>query len=317
MRTLTHYGKAADVVVDVRKVDVGGGGLAIHHKASAGIGAAIDGAVGRTQNDVSQTVAIDVARAAHTVAALLVSNVRQNCKPTNARCNLSQIDGGIGSGFTKDNIRFATGRIRIACACNDGTNDDVADAIAVDVATAADRDAAFILCVFTFDGEAANVIFNIRKIDSGVASFSQDNVRHARLCARYVVVIGTDQQVGQAIAVNVAGTAHRGTAFFTRLPARNDKASNSSADIAQRNGLKVEQCLAAIDHIRLSCIARQRSHHLKVGADDQVGPAVAVNIASTADRKASCVKGAGDAKRIWGGTQSGDVFLIFRQTATA
>ena len=220
------------------------------------------------------------------MTTLFTGHVGNNCKSASASAtgNGGKVNGRIGSGSSKHHICFTAVAVGRTDRGHDGANHNIAKAIAIDIASAADRDTAVVGAVFTDDGKAACIVFDGSQVDCGVACFSQHHVGCAGIGACDVRKISADQQIGFAIAIEVARTADRGAAFFAILPARNGKTCNAATHVGSGHSLQCRQGCRAINHIAFARFV-QAGDILKVGAHNQISPTIAIHIASTADRK--------------------------------
>ena len=167
-----------------------------------------------------------------------------------------------------------------------GADDQVGEAVAVDVARRGDRAAALVVRRHAAELEAVAAV-EAREIEVGgkARGLAEHHIARAGIGAVRIGTAGADDQVGEAVAVDVAGRGDRAAAAVIRRHAAELEA------VAAVEAREVEvggKARGLAEHH----IARARIGAVRigpVGADDQVGEAVAVDVARRGDRAAAVV----------------------------
>ena len=177
----------------------------------------------------------------------------------------------------------ATGRVGAA-----GTEDQVGEAVAVDVASRGDRGAQFVTGALAIDHEAAATGGNVRKLDRRRAGAAEDDVAATGVCTRRGVEGRADDQVGQTVAVDVAGQGHRDTGAVTAAFAVDDKTTASGG-----HGCEVDRGRARATEHQVGAPRVAAAGRVGLpGTDDEVGQPVAVDVPDRGDCVAAGVTGA-------------------------
>ena len=273
-----------------------------HHGGGAGIeiGRGIEGGAGGADDEVVVAVAVDVAGGADRPAEAFgtfkdgtveAAAVAELVKVDQARVVVVQIIQMVAAVGDEGGAAVKIGR----------ADQQIADAVAVDVAGAADRKTE----VATFDigvvgiedvAVAAAVIdVEVVKVDPALAVgaqvFQVVAAKHREGGAAAPIVRGADQQVVDAVAIEVAGGADRKTkAAVIEIGAVGieDVAIAAVAAVAAKD-VKVDKAVSiAVQAGQPLCAAEGQENLAAVevgGADQQVADTIVVNVAGAADRK--------------------------------
>ena len=169
-----------------------------------------------------------------------------------------------------------------------GADDQVGEAVAVDVARRGDRDAAEVAGRHAAELEAVGAVEGGEiEVGAEARGLAEHHVARAGMAAVRIGPEGADDQVGEAVAIDVAGRGDRAAAVVAGRHAAELEAvravEGGEVEIgAEARGL-------AEHHIARPGVASVRIG--VVGADDQVGEAVAVDVAGRGDRAAALVAG--------------------------
>ena len=261
---------------------------AVDHVGFARVKAVVAGAVGplRTDDQVVETIAVEVAgrchRGAYPVAVVVLAADHEAAE---AGGDGGQVDAG------RESCRLAEhhiGGARIAAAEVGfrGADDQVGIAVAIDVAGGSDRQAGLVAGVLAANHEAAAAGGDVCQADraAATAGAAEHHVAVAGIglgIGRRVAKVRADDQVVEAVAVQVADGGHRAADLVTGIAAADDKAAAAGGDIGKR---QIDKAAGAAEHH----IGGAAALHAD-GADDQVVEAVAVEIASRCQRGARAV----------------------------
>ncbi len=185
-----------------------------------------------SDNQIGQSIAIDVAGTGHTRAAAVTRTLAIDDKPPSTTSNRRQIyrrsrrlaeyhiaAPGIGAGN------------RVALVCSDN---QIGQTIAIDIAGTGNADTALVTHPLAVDDKAAGAGRDRRQVDR----------RSRRLAEHHIAAPGTapgsrvavprpDNQISQTIAIDIAGTGHTGAAIVNRTMAVDDKAAGTAGDRRQ------------------------------------------------------------------------------------
>src|SRR5688572_20385307 len=235
------------------------------------IAAAVRLRLGIGDDQVVESVAIDVAPCRNIVSAAFIVAKAGDVEALRGR-HAAEVDVAGSAGFAEDHPG-------ISRHAPPGADDHVVEAIAVDVAGAADRPAA------PFRGRAGD-LEALRGGEGGeidVADAADLAVHHVRLAGGIPLCIprtpGADNNVVDAIAVDITGGPYGQPAVVVLGCAGDDRplisAEDGEIDIAQSTHL-------AIDHESLSGVGPAE----RVGAgrpEEEVGDAIAIEVAGLGD----------------------------------
>src|SRR5690606_7260545 len=175
---------------------------------------------------------------------------------------------------------------------------EVGDTVAVHVAGGRDRKAGPIVIFFTDQLEPggaarlpdrAEVDLPVRSGQVGKVLAAEYHVRRTRVDAANGMVVGADDDVGDAVAIHVAGRRDRETGFVIRGPHEFEpaKALTDAAETDGAVGGERGEVLAAEHDVDAAAVFAARLD--SIGADDEIGKAVAVHVARRRHRNADVV----------------------------
>ena len=218
-----------------RSLDERARGAAEDHIAAAGIAAGGGVAVVRTNDQVGQTVAVDVARARHAKAAPVPSALTVDHEATCAGCHCAEVHSR-SAGLPEHHIA-AAGLAAGGGVATERSDDQVRQAVAIDIAGARDTKAAVVKRGFAVDDEAAGAGCDRAEVHRQAAGLAEHHIAAAGIdaCGR-VAMVRTDDQVSQAVAVHIAGTRHADAAFVSPALAVDDEAACAGIDRAEVYG---------------------------------------------------------------------------------
>ena len=184
-----------------------------------------------------------------------------------------EIQGGGELLTTQDDIGATGSRVPSARRADD----QVGQAIPVDIARSAHSGADRVMCQCRFDDKAAHTQSHIAQVDSGEVGFTKHHIAFTG----GGIESSPDQQVGKAIAIHIARAADRVAALVIGCGTVDDKAAGSQAG-------KFDFFSAgfAEHHIAFPCIVVGH-----MSTDDHIGKSVAIDIACAADRPANAIRG--------------------------
>ena len=235
-------------------------------------------------DQVGEAVAVDVARRGDRAAAAVARRHAAELEAV-AAVEARQVEvGGKARGLAEHHIaRAGIAAVRVGA---EGADDQVGEAVAVDVAGRGDREAAAVVRRHAAELEAVAAV-EARQVEVGgkARGLAEHHIARAGIGAVRVGAVGADDQVGEAVAVDVAG--------------RGDRAA---AAVVRRHAAELE-AVAAVEARQVEVGGKARGlaeHHIAragivavrvgaAGADDQVGEAVAVDVARRGDRAAAAV----------------------------
>ena len=225
-------------------------------------------------------IAVDVARAADRAAGFVTRCGTLDHKIGAVR-GIGQIDGAGQARRAKHHIAGALGRVGTRCA-----DDQIVDAIAIDVTRAAHRPAGNVQSRGALDGQigVSGEVDGHRKAligaehhvaGAGTVAAVRGGVRHA------------DDQIIDAIAVDVARAADRAAGFV-----KSRGALDGQVGVAREVDGRRKALIAAEHHVagagKVTAIRVGSS-----GADDHIVDAIAVDVARATDREAGKVNRSG------------------------
>ena len=157
---LTMDDKAAAAGGDIGELD--GRGVVCFAKDDIGTAGIFSIGVGvlSTNDQISNSIGVDVTSRAGGAAAVVVFTLTLNDKAAAAGSDVGELDGRGVVCFAKDDVS-ASGAI----SWERGTNDQISESIAVDVASRADGNAAGVVISFTIDDKAAAAGSDIGEFD--------------------------------------------------------------------------------------------------------------------------------------------------------
>ena len=206
--------------------------MAKHHITAPAVGGAGGVAVRRSHNHIGQAVAVDDASRTHCVTTAVATRFAVDDKATRAARHGAQVDGGARS-LAKHHITAPAvgGTSGVAVV---GTHDHVGQAVAVDVACAADRDATAVARRLAVDDKATRAARHGAEVDGGARSLTKHHITAPAVGGTSgVAAVGTDDQVVQTIAVDVASRTHRDATVVGCCLAIDDKAAATPCNVGQ------------------------------------------------------------------------------------
>ena len=290
--------EAAAAGGDVGQVDgrAKAAGPAEHHVAVAGVGFDIARRVAALGADdqVVEAVAVDVAGGGDRAAGQVAGILADDDEAAAAGGDVGQVDGRAKAAGPAEHhvavagVGFDIAR-RVAAL---GADDQVVEAVAVDVAGRGDRDAGPVVAILAEDCQTAAAGGDGCQVDgrAKAARLAEDHVAVAGVIgldiARRVAARRADDQVVEAVAVDVAGRRDRDARIVAGILAEDDEAAAAGGDAGQVDGC-AEAARLAEHYVAVAGIALGIVRRVAVpGADDQVVEAVAVDVAGGGDREA-------------------------------
>jgi len=276
-------GREPRIVLGHRR-DVGGReGLAVDDVALAGI-AAVRIAFRRADDQVVVAVVVDVSRRADRRAGLVIGVDTFNDETADAQGNLGELNRlAVGLAEYDITLTGTTGTVGIGVRRADN---QVGQAVAVDVARAADRKAGPVVAIDAVDGKAARAVRHVRQLDRRGSGLAEHDITLAGFSVAVGIgAVGADDYVEDTVAVDVARAADRFARAVVAIDAVDDKAARAVHDIRQLDRTAVrfaehDVTLAGVVTVRVGV---RRAH-------DKVVQAVAVHVADGADRSAGKVR---------------------------
>ena len=174
--------KAAAACRHGREFDGGSRGFAIHHITAPGIGARYRVAVHGPYEQVGQAIAIDITRACDDIAAHVVRALPVDHKPAAARCHGRQIDVCPGV--------FAKHYIAASCTVpgrrisQESPDDQVGQAISIDIPRAGHADAAVITLALPVDHKTTRATRHGRQVNTRARGFAVHHIASTGICSR-------------------------------------------------------------------------------------------------------------------------------------
>src|SRR3954463_2539340 len=179
--------------------------MAEDDECRAGIDRALAVGAGDSDRDVVETVAVDVAGRSDAPAGM-VERQRALDREALVRTERAEVDIAEAAGMAEHDIGLAGIIIGVADSGIDRADDEVAEAVAVDVARRGDAEACEVAGVRAGDREARRA--ERAELDVSLRpAMAEDHIGLAciRPPAWAVGISGADYDVGEAIAVDVAG----------------------------------------------------------------------------------------------------------------
>ena len=179
----------------------------------------------------------------------------------------------------------------VGAVCSD---DEIVEAVAVNVAGQGHRPAGEIVRILAMDDEAAVAARDRSKVDlrRKAAGVAEHHVAVARLDAcivRAIAELRPDDEVVEAVAVDVAGRGYRSTRLIAHVLAMDDEAAVAGRDRGEVD-LGREAGGLSEHHVAVACIAACIAGPTAGKCpDDEVVEAVAVDVASRGYRRAGPV----------------------------
>jgi len=132
---------------------------------------------------------------------------------------------GRAAGLAENDIA-TPGRAACRGVAGPRPDDQVGQAVAIDVAGRGDTKAAAVTRTLSVDHEAAVAIGDCREVDGRAAGLAEDDIAAPGIAASRGVAVGrSDDQVGQAVAIDVAGRGHTIAAEVKRTLTVDDEAA--------------------------------------------------------------------------------------------
>ena len=213
--------------------------LAEHHVAVARSGACVAGAVGPLCSDdqVVEAVAVDVAGRGDRSAGEVIDFLAMDDEADRTARERGEVDlGRKGTGLAEHHIavagRGACVAGAIAALCPD---DQVVEAVAVDVAAEDTEPTGYIAAILAMDDEAAVAGRDRGEVDLGrkAGGLAEHHIAVAREdagVAGAIAVGSPDDEVVEAVAVDVAGRGDRIAGVIARVLAMDDEAPVAGRD---------------------------------------------------------------------------------------
>ena len=217
-------------------------GVAEHHVAGARMVAAVVGTVCalRPDNQVGEAVAVDVAGRGHRLAGYIVRTFAMDDEAAVARGDGGEIDlRSKAAGVAEHHVSVACLVTCVAGAVGDQSPDEnVIEAVAVDVAGRRDRIAGPIARILAMDDEATVAARHRGEVDlcreaGGLAEHHITVARPSACVARPVAARSPDDEIVEAVAVDVPGRGHRPSRPIVRILAMDDEAAGPGGYIHQ------------------------------------------------------------------------------------
>ena len=263
--------------------------LAEHQVAATCIGACAGITRLGTHNQVGQAVAVDITGTGYAPTAVVAAGATVDHEAARACGHHAELHGCTAALAEHD---IAAPRVGTGCGVAVGRADDqVGQAVAVDIAGTSHTPAAVVTGTLPIDDKAARPAGHRAEVDGRARRGAKHHVAAARIGpgrGARVAVRSAHNQVGQAVTVDVACAGHAVTALVQGALAVEDKAARSCG-----HRTELDRCAAAFakDHIAAPGIDTG-GRIAQVGADDQIGQAVAIDIARTRNAGAAGIAGA-------------------------
>src|SRR6185295_5274912 len=163
----------------------------------------VDRGEGSADEQIVEAVTVDISSRRNGEAAVVVRSLADNTKAVAAVEGRKQKRGTEARRFTEDHIRGACKRTANRRAV--GTDDQVGEAIAVDVTGRRDGEAAVVMGGFAHDLESIAAIER-GKLEIGRKSrgLAEDHVGRAGIGSTRGSAIGADDQIAETVAIDVA-----------------------------------------------------------------------------------------------------------------
>ena len=272
-RTLPIDHKATAAFCNGGQINGGSGGCAKDHIGAACVGAGGWIAEISADDQIRQPVTVDITSGGNAVAAEVARGLAIDDKAAVACCDGGEVDGG-GVGFAEDHIG-APGTLARCRIAFEGTNDQISEAIAVDITGGGDPMAVAVARALPIDDEAASACCDGGEIDGGDVGFAEDHIEATGVGARFrVAETSAHEEIREAIAVDIAGTGAAATAFVENGFTIDDEAAVACSDSGEIDGSGVG---FAEDHIGATGIGNA-GWVAVLSAYDEIREAIAVDI---------------------------------------
>ena len=311
IRAVDH--EAASTESDVTEIDrsAESASVAEHHITAASIDARAGrrtGTVGRVgaDDEVVEAVTVHVTGGGDRIAGPIIRIRAVDHEAANPRSNVHEINGRRKARPAAEHHVAVTGtgaraRRRAGTVGQVGPDDDVVEAVAIDVPGGGHRSAGAIVRIRAVDDEAANPRSNVHEINGRrkARPAAEHHIAVAGIGARARCRAGTvgkrcpDDDVVEAVAIDVPGGGHRKAGPIVRIHALDHEAANPRSNVHEINGRRKAR-LAAEHHIAVAGLqTRARCRAGTVGKyrpDDEVVEAVAIDVPGGGHRKAGQVE---------------------------
>ena len=191
-------------------------------------------------NQVGEAVTVDVAGRGHRLAGYIVRAFATDDEAAVAGGDRGQVDLRRKiAGVAKHHVAVACLVACVAGAVGDQSPDEnVIEAVAVDVAGRGDRIAGRIARILAMDDEAAIAArdrgeVNLRREAGGLAEHHIAVARPRAGVAGAVSARSPDDDIVEAVAVDIAGRGHRASRHIVRVLAMDDEAASAGGYIHQ------------------------------------------------------------------------------------
>ena len=255
------------------------------HIAAPGIGASARIGHISTDDDVGQTVAVDVTRRGDGGAQVAAGVLAVDDEAAAAAQQRGHFDRRRASAAAEHDESAARlgpgGRTGVM-----GGDREVRQPVAVDIAHGGHHPARAVAGALAVDHEAADAGGHGGQVHRLHAGAAEDDIgAPASVQARRICHSGTHQDVGQTVAVDVARGGHHHAAEVARALPVDDEAADAGADIGRVEG---GERAAAEDDVGATGVRARR--RVGIGCrEGQIGQAVAVDVAQRRHRHAEVV----------------------------
>ena len=242
-------------------------------------------------DQVGQAVAVDVARRCHADAAAVQCALAVDDKAANAVGHRAQLDGG-AAVLAKHQV--AAPSIHAGAGISAlGANDQVGQAVAVDVTGTGYAPTAVVAADAAVDHKTTRARGHRAQVDCRAAGLAKHHIAAPgaeHRCGARIAIRRADDQVGQAVTVDITCTRHTPAAVVTGTLPIDDKAARPAGHRAEVDGRARR---GAKHHVAAPGIGPGRGARVAVrSAHNQVGQAVTVDVARSHHTETALVQGA-------------------------
>ena len=271
--------------IQAGQIEVGGpaAGLAKHHPGAAGVSPIRIGVL-RADDQVRQTITVDVTRRGDRGSGQIVGQLAVDTKAV-APVETAQ---GLGrrerSAFAEQHVDRAR-RVQPVGVMQSGGDHQVVDPVAVDIRHGRHRPAGVVARRRAGGPEAVGSVQGGQVDRVPWPAVAEDDIGRPRIKPGQVRFTGADHDIAEAVVVQVAGREHREAGLLVAEPPLDDEAAGPVQTLQSDAGAPAARL--AEHHIGRAGIGA--AGVVVGGADDQVGKAVAVDVARPADRETGLV----------------------------
>ena len=250
----------------------------------------------RSDDQIGEAITIDIPGRGHRIAGKVSAILPMDDKATRAGSDGGKVNRRTPAGcLAKHHIAVAGTELRIARReAPVRSNDEIREAITIDIPGRGHRPAGSVTGILPMDDKATRTGGDSGKVNrrTPAGCLAKHHIAVAGTVfriARRVAVGRPDDQIGEAITIDIPGRGHRIAGKVSAILPMDDKATRAGSDGGKVNRRTPAGCLAK-HHIAFASVDFRIARRVaEAGPNDQIGKAITIDIPGRGYGKAGSV----------------------------